>query len=87
MQSDPSFGSDFPDIEPIAFNPPESMSIPSGFGPYSSDGAQPRLETDAIFNTGENDFGVGFASEEAFKIPDFFRNFLSAPPVWIKAKF
>ena len=29
---------------------------------------------------------VGFDSHNGFKIPDFFRNFLSAPPVWIKDK-
>ena len=59
--------------------PPASPS--SGGLEYYGDEAR------ADVNNGENDIGVGFAAETQFKIPDFFRNFLSAPPPWIKAKW
>ena len=38
-------------------------------------------------NTGENAIKPGFGFESGnFEIPDFFRNFLSAPPPWINIK-
>ena len=50
----------------------EDIDLDSGIE-FDEDGSETRIP-------------VGFTSHNGFKIPDFFRNFLSAPPVWIKDK-
>ena len=58
---------------------------------YSGETFEPRqegiqLDLDGEFEGEGSPVPVGFANHDGFKIPDFFRNFLSAPPVWIKDK-
>ena len=75
-------------------------SVRSQFRPLPDEGPEraeetfePRQEDIALdsgieFEKDGSEIGipVGFTSHNGFKIPDFFRNFLSAPPVWIKDK-
>ena len=44
------------------------------------------IDLDGAFEEDDSPVPVGFTSDKGFQIPDFFRNFLSAPPVWIKDK-
>lgn len=67
---------------------PANSETPSSYSAHESlfgGSYEPRQEELEI-NDGANGPGVGF-EKEGFRIPDFFRNFLSAPPVWINAQF
>ncbi len=62
---------------------------PFGGASPSFSSYEPRESADSFGFEGEDGRDgppVGFAESDGFKIPDFFRNFLSAPPVWIKSK-
>ena len=52
----------------------EDIELDAGIGDFEGDDGS------------DSKFPVGFTSQTGFRIPDFFRNFLSAPPVWIKDK-